>query len=112
MHIDEKLNRDKLLDEALFVGLCGLGMCRRNLRVTGLVRLEIAHAYLGRVIKQLKKDIYMDKEMFTERFVPNFILDTNKLIEYITELENTIKEQDDGVSDTIGNGDIVPINTT
>ena len=55
--VTEELDRDKTLDEAIYLALCGLDHCRTSLCVTGLVRLEMAHHKLGRVIDEIQRRI-------------------------------------------------------
>ncbi len=52
------IDRNKLLDDAVFIAICGLEQIRAELSTTGKVRLEIARAKLDRVIKKLEKDGY------------------------------------------------------
>lgn len=53
----ESLNRDKVLDEGIFLALCGLDHCRINLEITGVVRLEMAHHKIGRVIDKINEKL-------------------------------------------------------
>ena len=54
------LNRDEVLDDAIFLALCGLDQVRDNLKITGLVRLEMAYHKFGLAIEKLKKDSEKD----------------------------------------------------
>ena len=55
VEVHQTFNRDKLLDEALFVGICGLNMCKDKQFLTGVVRLEIARDKLAKVISYIYK---------------------------------------------------------
>lgn len=50
----QTFNRSKKLDEALFIGICGLNHCRENSIITGLTRLEMSHYLLGKIIDRIK----------------------------------------------------------
>lgn len=52
------IDRNRLLDEAIFIAICGLEQIRDGLFITGKVRLEIARNKLDQVIKKLEKDGY------------------------------------------------------
>lgn len=62
-HVQDSLDRSKTLDNALFIGLCGLGMCREKMFITGVVRLEMAVHGLQQSIKHIygKHVTYIDK---------------------------------------------------
>lgn len=55
IEVHETLNRNKILDEAIFLSICGRKLCRENSCITGVVRLEIAYHKLGLVIAKIKK---------------------------------------------------------
>lgn len=52
------IDRNKLLDEAVFIAICGLEQIREKTFITGKVRLEIARDKLDQVINKLEKDGY------------------------------------------------------
>ena len=49
------LDRGKHLDEAIFLSMCGLDLCREKQFITGVVRLEMAVHKLQHTIKHLYK---------------------------------------------------------
>lgn len=49
-------NRNKILDEAVFLGLCGLTQCREGFAITGIVRLQMAVDGMNKAIKFFDKD--------------------------------------------------------
>lgn len=51
-----KLDRDKVLDEAIFLALVGLNNLRVGSKITGLIRLETAKVKLDAIIEKLKKE--------------------------------------------------------
>lgn len=55
IEVKETLDRDKVLDEAIFLALCGLDHCRHGSEITGLVRLEMAKHKLESTIKKIKE---------------------------------------------------------
>jgi len=57
VHIEEDLDRDKVLDEAIFIALCGKGHLNENCKITGLTRLQIARDGLNKVIKYLEEEM-------------------------------------------------------
>lgn len=54
--VTEKLNRDKMLDEGVFLAICGLNQCREKTFITGVVRLEMAVARIQKVIDYINKN--------------------------------------------------------
>jgi len=60
--VTEELNRDKVLDEAVFLSICGMNQIREGCQITGVVRLEMARDKLDRVIKKINSDI---EEMYS-----------------------------------------------
>jgi len=56
IEVHQTFDRNKLLDEALFVGICGLNMCKDKEFITGVVRLEMARDKLDKVIKYIYKE--------------------------------------------------------
>ncbi|TET88709.1 MAG: hypothetical protein E3J96_02810 [Sulfurovum sp.] len=56
VEVHQIFNRDKLLDEAVFLGICGLNMCKDKEFITGVVRLEMARDKLDKVIKHIYKE--------------------------------------------------------
>jgi len=56
IEVHQIFNRDKLLDEAVFLGVCGLNMCKDKEFITGVVRLEMARDKLDKVIKYIYKE--------------------------------------------------------
>lgn len=52
---DLVLDRSKLLDESIFIAICGLRQLRDGLNTTGKVRLEIAKNGIQRTINALNK---------------------------------------------------------
>lgn len=57
VNISEELDRSKILDEAIFLALCGRDQVKNNLKITGVVRLEMAVAMLHKIINKINKDI-------------------------------------------------------
>jgi hypothetical protein len=53
-NINIELDRDKKLDEAIFLSLCGLDQMRDGTKMLGMVRLKMAHDLLGKVIDKLE----------------------------------------------------------
>ena len=45
--------RSKVLDEGVFLAICGLNMCRDKEFITGVVRLEMARNKLDKAIKYI-----------------------------------------------------------
>lgn len=62
MKVKYELNRDKVLDEAIFLALCGLTQCREGMKITGVVRLELAKIGLETAIKGINKKL--DEDIF------------------------------------------------
>lgn len=56
VEVHQTFNRNKLLDEALFIGICGMNMCKDNEFITGVVRLEMAREKLDKVIEYIYKE--------------------------------------------------------
>jgi len=56
--VTETLNRDKVLDEAIFLAICGRNKIKDGDRITGNVRLEIAVYKLQRCIDKINKELY------------------------------------------------------
>ncbi|RLA62746.1 MAG: hypothetical protein DRQ78_07645 [Epsilonproteobacteria bacterium] len=54
--IEQDFDRNKILDEGVFLAVCGLNMCRNKEFITGVVRLEMARDKLDKVIKKIYKD--------------------------------------------------------
>lgn len=54
--VTEELNRDKMLDEGVFLAICGLNQCRENIFITGVVRLEMAVARIQKVIDYINNN--------------------------------------------------------
>lgn len=52
-----KLDRNKLLDEAVFLSICGLQQCRENFAITGVTRLEMARDRLNVAIDVINKNL-------------------------------------------------------
>jgi hypothetical protein len=52
-----ELNREKVLDEAIFLALCGLTQLREGLEITGVVRLKMAKVKLDATIKKINEKI-------------------------------------------------------
>jgi len=55
----ETFDRGKILDEGVFLAICGLDLCRDGLQILGVVRLEMAVHNLQKTIDKINKD--MDK---------------------------------------------------
>lgn len=79
----QMFNRSKKLDEALFIGICGLNHCRENSIITGMTRLEMSHYLLGKIIDRIKisEDSWDDmksilEEDLKEGYVKQYILDS------------------------------------
>lgn len=58
--VHQVLNRSKLLEEAIFLAICGLNTCKEFSCLTGVIRLEIARDLLDKSIDGIKKK--MEKE--------------------------------------------------
>ncbi len=56
VEVHQTFDRNKLLDEALFVGICGMNMVKDKEFITGVVRLEIARDKLDKVIEYIYKE--------------------------------------------------------
>lgn len=54
--VQQTLNRDKVLDEAIFLAICALNKIRCGDRITSVVRLEMAVHGIQRTIDKLNKD--------------------------------------------------------
>lgn len=54
--VEQDFDRNKVLDEALFVGICGMNMCKDKEFLTGVVRLEMAREKLNKVIEYIYKE--------------------------------------------------------
>ena len=52
----QDLDRNKMLDEGVFLAICGLNMCREKMFITGVVRLEMAHHKIGKAIDYIYKE--------------------------------------------------------
>lgn len=50
-----EINRDKLLDEAIFVAICGRNQIKQGSKITGVVRLKMAKYKLEEAIRRLEK---------------------------------------------------------
>lgn len=57
VNVDEDLDRNKVLDEAIFLALCGRDLCKNGSSITGVVRLEMAYEKLGRTITEVNRRI-------------------------------------------------------
>ena len=49
----QQLDRYKILDEGIFLSICGLNMCREKQFITGVVRLEMARDKIDKAIKHI-----------------------------------------------------------
>lgn len=56
VQIVQELDRDKPIEEAIFLALCGLNTINEGSRITGVVRLEMAVAILQREIEKINND--------------------------------------------------------
>ena len=50
-NVNMSFNRDKILDEGVFLAICGLTHCREGLGITGVVRLEMARDRISKAIE-------------------------------------------------------------
>ena len=66
VHVKQDFDRNKVLDEALFVGICGLNMVRDECFITGVVRLEIARAKLDKVIEHIYAERFPKHDSVSE----------------------------------------------
>jgi len=56
VEINQVLDRNKVLDEALFLGICGRNIIEEDgSYMTGVIRLEMARDKLDKVIKLIHK---------------------------------------------------------
>lgn len=56
VQIVQKLDRDKPIEEAIFLAICGLNTINEGSRITGVVRLEMAVAILQREIEKINNE--------------------------------------------------------
>lgn len=54
VNIDITLDRAKVLDEGIFLAICGLEQCRANQFITGVVRLKLAVERIQLAIDSIK----------------------------------------------------------
>jgi hypothetical protein len=69
IQIHETLDRNKILDEAVFLALCGLQHCRDGLDITGVTRLEMACSKLTAVINRINNNL--EKGIINETYESN-----------------------------------------
>jgi hypothetical protein len=60
--IHKTLDRDKTLDEGIFLAHCGLSQIREGYKITGVVRLQMAVINLQSVIDKINKDLNGEEE--------------------------------------------------
>lgn len=53
--VNQELNRNKVLDEAIFLAICGRNLCKENSCITGITRLVMSYNKLGKVIKKINE---------------------------------------------------------
>lgn len=57
VEVNQTLNRNKFLEEAIFLAICGLNLCKENSRITGVVRLEMARDMIDKTIKHINESL-------------------------------------------------------
>ena len=57
VEVNEILDRDKQLDNAILHALWGLQHCRDGFSITGVTRLEMARDKLNRIIDQINENL-------------------------------------------------------
>ena len=56
VEVVETLDRNKVLDEAIFLAICAMNKLRDGDKITSIVRLEMARNGIQRTIDKLNKD--------------------------------------------------------
>lgn len=63
IEVHQTFDRNKELDEAIFLAICGLNLCREKSCITGVTRLEIAKAKLEKIISKINNKLEQENNI-------------------------------------------------